>query len=299
MVHYDIVLKLTPPRLFGLPEEGMTIIEAGPRQVTSPSIDPRTENVVGHGTLSQFRHYDERLTAAFTLNAVQVTAEDNFFRVALEASDVRSAVSVTKRELSRLCAITSVLSGTFLSFDILQIVEDGDSVSMTESVPVMRVHTYDVERLQERLIKASGLLDGLPPDQRLDQALRYLTDAGTLYQLMIEGGMERLLAPFCFLQFWKALATVVGDPSNDRDHQSRYRQFGLDKADNDYYRRVLLPLHTIRNQFDVAHIASLQEPEFVIWTDVSRCRTVALEAIQAYIEFLQRFRPGHDPTPEL
>ncbi len=91
--------------------------------------------------------------------------------------------------------------------------------------------------------------------------------------------MGQVLDPICFLQFWKAIATIAGDPSRESDHQSRCRTYGFGK---DYFRDTLKPLHDMRNTFDVAHIASLADPTIVSRQDVDRCRVVASELLVAY-----------------
>lgn len=285
---YDFVFLLKPSGLFGLPDEGWTIIGNGARDVTSPVVDARTENFVGHGTLSQYRLHEDRLVATLTLNAIRFEVDDNFLRVAIEAIDRPAAQAVVHETLTRYCAFASGMLGTFLSFEVVQILEDDEPLSIPLRMTVMNVRMYNLGMLREKLTEAGSLLDGLPPDQTLDQALRYFSEAGILYNLLADDTLEKLLRPLCFLQFWKALATIVGDPSSGGDHQSRYRRFGLGAGDKGYYNRVLSPLHFVRNQFDVAHVASLNTPAFVRPSDVEQCRSVANDAIQAYVIYLRQ-----------
>ena len=52
---YEVVATLEPPKLFGLPENGWTVIEARPGHFYSDAIDSRTGNVLEPGTLSRYR----------------------------------------------------------------------------------------------------------------------------------------------------------------------------------------------------------------------------------------------------
>lgn len=288
MPRYDIVVMLNPPSLFGLPDEGWLVFGSESRDLRSVAIDPRTQNVVGHGTLSRYRAYDDRLLAKLTLNTLQLDIEDNFVRLSLDASGPDSAIHLMTQEMTRFCVLASILIGEFLTFEIVQIVEDGTAVDLGVSTPLLHGRRYNLETLRGKLTEASSLLEGLPSDRTLDQALRYFGDAGSLYDLMTDERRVRLVIPLCFLQFWKAITTIVGDPSADRDHQTRYRQFGIGQGDNGYFNRVLKPLHTIRDRFDVAHVASLDAPAFATGSDLMRCRSVAQEVIKAYAIHLRR-----------
>ena len=299
---HEVVATLEPPKLFGLPENSWTVIEARPGHFYSDAIDSRTGNVLEPGTLSRYRDYEDRLTAALALNIMSIDAKDNVLTVRLEAGNVEEAVEAVSRDLNRFVSFAAVLLGTHLSFRLLQISQDGALVPLPRRFNWMRVHAYNLEWVKTQLLSASGQLHELPIDSRLDQALRYFAEAGSLYQLMTEYEVGRLLEPACFLQFWKAIATIAGDPSADRDHQSRCRRFGLGTQ---YYEQEIRPLHGTRNSFDVAHMAPLDAPAFVRRDDVEKCRRVASELIRAYVGYLrsqaaigaqQDPQPGSEPV---
>ncbi len=286
MPRYEVVVTLEPPKIFGLPEEHWTIVEAAPSHHYSPTLDFRTHNIVGHGTLSRYREYDDRLTATFVVNNIECQIDDNFLHAILEANNVSEALMLISQEIGRLCPLVSTfLGGSHLSFGILQAVQDGAPVPLSPRVTLMRVHAYNLSSLKEAILNASDMLDGLPTDERLDQALRYFVNGGTLYRLMTEQGVGQVLEAPCFLEFWKAMAKIVGDPSGEKDHQSRYKKFGLDK---EYYDRAIRPLHNIRNRFGVAHIASVDAPAVVSLKDVGQCQAVAGQVIQRYVKFLRK-----------
>ena len=83
-----------------------------------------------------------------------------------------------------------------------------------------------------------------------------------------------------FLQLFKALTAIVGDPSSDRDYQSRCRKLGLPK---DFWQTKAKPLYEIRNDDDVAHYShSFPEPGAFL-TQYSQAVVVFREALSAHM----------------
>lgn len=96
---------------------------------------------------------------------------------------------------------------------------------------------------------------------------------------------DRLLAitPLRFLQYWKAIAVIIGDPSRDRDHQERPKKLGLGRH---FFRQRIHPMNELRNNFDVAHVADPNAPRIVSPEQADECRRVAVEVIHAYARSL-------------
>jgi hypothetical protein len=72
---------------------------------------------------------------------------------------------------------------------------------------------------------------------------------------------------------------IVGEP-RERDHQSRYRRFGI--ADS-FFDEEIRPLHRMRDNFDVAHLTALETPSFLTINDVFRCRSAASSVLKSYL----------------
>lgn len=53
-----------------------------------------------------------------------------------------------------------------------------------------------------------------------------------------------------FLNIWKAVSAVVGDPSQDADYQRRYRELSLT---DDFFQTRIESMRKLRNDYDVAH----------------------------------------------
>lgn len=276
---YELQIQFLPPRLFGLHDEGWLVVEAG--QSASVLFNQATWSAELE---SQYRAEDRRISASFDISSMHIAIDDDKASVTLEAKTIKEALSIALPQLRRYCSILTTLipwSGLPVTFHVIQAFEDGEPAPVLRELKVAGF-AYELNILRRQILDAGELANGLPPDSLLDQALRYFHVGEALHTLAAVSPARGVLEPLCFLQFWKALATIVGDPSRDRDHQMRFRTIGLGKGQPSYYADTLKPLHDIRNQFDVAHIASLDTPQFVSQEDVVRCRMTAAEAIQTY-----------------
>lgn len=82
---------------------------------------------------------------------------------------------------------------------------------------------------------------------------------------------------------FKALTAIVGDPSSDRDYQSRCRKLGLPKT---FWQEKAKPLYDIRNDDDVAHYThTLPEPGAFLGR-FSQAVAVFRESLTAYMNTL-------------
>ena len=274
MPQYGVVMRLDPPRCFGLPDPGFIVVPV--RQRVAVEWNPESGSVVDRS--SWFRGDTERLVASVTVNGIRFRVHDDRLSATVEAEGAVAAMAAIGRETRRLLDLTSTLSSADrLSFRIIEATEDGSPIDPSPMLE-LRAYAYDLNATKAGLLQASALLDGLSSDPRLDQALRYFAIGDNL-RAQAWASLDSGLEPLCFLQYWKALATVAGDPSADRDHQTRTQELGLGK---DFFSREIRPLHRIRDSFGVAHIASLDDPPTTSTDGVGKCRSIAAEVIGAY-----------------
>jgi len=130
--------------------------------------------------------------------------------------------------------------------------EEGDQ-AVPRSFSLGTVTTYDLSELQDSLRKAATASE--LDDARLSRALAYLQHAKWLFEqrAAMASPLDQnasLLISSVFLNIWKAVSSVVGDPSTDRDYQRRYKQLGFDYA---YFKQKIERLKKLRDDYDVAH----------------------------------------------
>ena len=118
---------------------------------------------------------------------------------------------------------------------------------------------YSTREVQQRLEVAFQWATRV--DERGRKALLYFEHgcllsefAQTLPMFSAHAGFSWALA---FLQLYKALATILGEPGTDRDYQSRAGRLGLP---SDFWATRVKELYNVRNDEDVAHY-SLNVPD--------------------------------------
>jgi hypothetical protein len=290
---FQAVIRVGPPHLFGLPNPAVQALPAN----TAPVIkwEPDLSRVWAETPdgSDPYRKYEERFTFKVTIGSVEVDAEDDLFRVTLEASDEEEAGSRAAQLVLQLFHLqaTVFLPGVHrITATIVAVGQyDGKTVRLTPGTT--GVYLYDLQQLGATLLEAADMLKNAVGDMRLAQAVRYFGLGDDLSELLTRStalDYGASLAPIRFLQYWKSLATIVGDPSSDKDYQSRHVGLGLGRQ---YFRHEINPLHTIRNQFGVAHIADPNAPRIVTQANVQKCREVAATVIHAYVRGLKKSRP--------
>lgn len=263
MPRFTVKFLLAPPWVFGLPDGRATVIPASPtnREVISPSIDTRTGKVSGHGTLSEYRPAAEAVQMVSVADGIEAQCVDNFFTLKLEAADAGAADQLAGQRMDLICQGLSVLFGTRFSAQRLSIQDEagtpqriptGDSVGFA-------IAWYNLDETRERVSTATawaGLVD-----ERARKALLYYEHARLLAEfadtLPAHGAHATFSHGMALLQLFKGVSTIVGEPSVDRDYQSRAISIGLPK---DFWITQIKPLYVVRNEEDLAHY-TLNDPD--------------------------------------
>jgi len=282
---FEVMFQVDPPRVFGLPEVGYMVVPAGSNPIMHFNIQEGKAWAEREGGGEPHRRVDERLQGQFGLNQIAFRVEDNHFFALLSAPNASAAVASAQEELTRLLGVLWMsfeAPGMSFSARPIRVIADG---RLLEPPPEMTggLYPYDNQQLGSEILRAATLLDGIAKDQRLSLALSYLALGDELLSLngfWADDDQQQRLFPLQFLQFWKALAAIVGDPTKDRDHQSRPQRLGLGRQ---FFKHQVAPLNDLRNNFGVAHVADLDAPKLVSAKDVAKCRATAVEVVLAYI----------------
>lgn len=292
---FSFAIRVLPPAPFGLPEEGMTVLPAGPRQLASPMVHTRAMQLFSHGTLSEYRKDSEQLKASLELAGVHAEIQDNFWMVSAESGSKEEARQKVVSVLDRWMHYLSTAIGRTFSYEELFIESENEQVhrrpKLTQ-VPMLAVTMYNLGEMRSRV--EEGFAVAVRPDPRLDKAYTYI---GIALQLRDEATRLALLTPsvailwgMAFLQLWKAITVIVGDPKLDSDHQRRHRTYGLP---HDFWKTDLDPLYRVRGEADVAHYR-LEQGVSGAKASFGKALTVARRVLRAYEAHQQD--AGNAPT---
>src|SRR5260370_35959132 len=120
-------------------------------------------------------------------------------------------------------------------------------------MPLGRCVIFNLDQLKTAIKQAEASYH--VSDERLDRALEYYEHATFLDSRRqefapVNSPHFRLLIAAVFLNVWKGVSAVIGDPSQDSDYQRRYRALGLD---DDFFQTRIELIRQPRNDCDVAH----------------------------------------------
>ena len=287
MSRYMIHFELLPPYAFGIPVPGHEVVPAGDNPTLRYDAKTRVQSITRSDGTPTVRRPEEQFQAGFRLNDIEFSFADNNCVATLDAADEETAVQRARDELTHLCLMFASSKDQYP----MQIVPstraarmDGVPGALTKRTSSQLFFVYDNQDTSRSLTYTASLLDGTNLDQVLRRALNYLGLGDALTTTLPPGAPDeqgQLLLPLRFLQYWKALATIVGDPARAKDHQSRPKKLGFNRH---FFRQHVDPMHEIRNRFDVAHIENANERRSVTYEDVLKCRSVACTVINAYFE---------------
>jgi hypothetical protein len=289
MGRFESFFLLEPPSFFGLPEGQKTVVRVSDGPIHGAWVDTRTLLPIGHGTLSRFRALDEALFLQVELGGIAFQIRDNIVHLAFEAIDDVSgrtrALAVMRRFVRVLTAEQSYL------FDFIPLQCEFDGLPRRwppdRDAQVLSATIYDLVEMKGRLERS--IPRSLLADERLDKALLYLEHGWFLYTVREQARgthHHAMIVASAFLQLWKAVTTLLGEPDTDADYQRRHRSFGLPRT---FWEERMKPLYRVRNEEDVAHYSlSMDQP--ALDESFGKAALVGRDAIAAYAEHLLKVK---------
>ena len=286
-MRFKMLVVLEPASFFGLPEAEKTVLPASAEYV-GPAVDTRTGQAVTHPTVPHYRQEADALKVQLAGAAVSVSFNDNFVTLETEASSLDEAQKRLTTFLERFVRHLSVEQGELFKYQPLQIEDDLRTVTelpRRRHLVRMSVTWYNIGELTDRIRRSYPR--AAIEDQRLDRALLYYEHARLLYNLRgyadpFSAHHVMMLAS-AFLNLWKALCSIIGEPGTDKDYQRRYREYGLPA---DFLSRRVEPLYRIRCDEDVAHYSLEDLDADQLARSFVEAAAVCRDAITAYAESL-------------
>ncbi|MDA2912886.1 hypothetical protein MYX77_02805 [Acidobacteriia bacterium AH_259_A11_L15] len=286
MPAFEILFEFTPPGAFGLPQEGQTILPLPIKDAYGPTLDTRTKNLVTHGTLSIYRDEEHRFKADVDAARCRIKAYDNFALVTTEAPTHQEAEERAGNLIEKLLLRWAVYAdGVRFKARINQVTDtEGNVYPFRRTIKVLSVRGYNLDELTKSFGKALAAV--ILQDQPLERSLIYY-DRFLLLQEMAQqidtlGREFGYLTAEMLLNLYKSITTILGDPSKDRDYQSRFKKIGLP---NDFWQNRVEPIKKARDALDVAHYTYTESPE-QLRKKVGEANAACRETIKSYVEWL-------------
>ena len=295
------LFRIDPPAMFGLPDGDKFVhptTEDAPLNFYGPTLDARTGQIVGHGSLPVYRQAEDAIADTLHTPEADFTFNDNFVTVRVEAPSLADGAARAGKALTRLLQHVMVEQGTFLASTLLQAESDsGEIRAANRPVRLMKATVFSLRRLRSHLQIAERRASA--EDARLERALVYCEHGHFLFSTHTDiapfaSAHAQFLVASAFLSLWKAITSILGEPGTDRDYQRRYRSYGLP---DDYWTAKVAPLKRVRDSADVAHyeldVTAIHEVQGAF----PQADAIAREVIAAYSEHVAAARQLEMQSP--
>ncbi|OLD02462.1 MAG: hypothetical protein AUJ07_08715 [Crenarchaeota archaeon 13_1_40CM_3_53_5] len=247
---------------------------------------------VGQGTPSRYREDKDALRMTIKLDEVQCVVQDNFLTITVEADRGREAYEKISLALDRFIRCLSLEVKSYVSYRLLVIEsEQGVPYTLPKSLR-MTLTGYDLVKLREAISNAEQAWQIRDPI--LDRALSYYEHALFLFEERNEitdlfSGHFRYMITEIFLNIWKAVSVVVGDPAVDKDYRRRYRLLGLD---DDFFKDKIEPVRRLRNAYDIAHYRLAPDRLDEIERSFNMAKETTEKVMSEYRRYLTEEKPS-------
>lgn len=300
MKRFTLLIKVGPPSLFGLPQAGMTVLNGKlGGKFQGPTLDSKSGQFVSYGRLSEYRREEETVQFSGNIGGLPLTVRDNFFSLGVDATDRGTALRLGVAQFELFLRLLSLEYGNAFSYEVLQIESADGDLEVNPSpqmVELIRATMFNTEQLVGHIMTAaaSAHLD----DPKLSKSLMYREHAAFLFETRVRVGFFTphfaFLLTSAYLNMWKAITTILGDPSMDSDYQSRFQKFGLPKG---YWDDDVKPLKKIRDDVDVAHYSLETDTIQIVEGAFGAAGQVCKVVVKAYVAHLKSTpNPGLEPT---
>jgi hypothetical protein len=256
MHEFTFLFRLEPAGDFGLPEHDTIVAKKG-GQAHTAAIDGLTFNIVAHGTPSHYREDSEAIVIERAILGLEIRLQDNYLWVVSREEAYKEAEATVLEAVERFVELLALNRGTYFSAEFLQATVAGSGERSVARKPgrvkLGRIKAYSLSEFNESL---QWSLETIPfsRDEKVAKALDYFNHAQFL-SLVREGlpfghlKAHSYLAADIFSNYYRAGSVIIGDPSKDRDFQSRYLTIGLSEEAWKKMERV----RKLRNDYGVAH----------------------------------------------
>jgi len=285
MPRYHYWFRVSPRWIFGLSEPGKVVLPADGPEYIGAVMDSRTGNLLTPGTESVLRTLEDEIDVEVTVAGASVSFQDDVLRIALDAESPEAAIQPVTDLLNRLLPMVSFGLGQLMSVALIQATDDAGAHVRFRMEAIEYVGFYNLPRVREALHALPDHLERAAQDSRLSTAVLYFAKGLALEPVVATdrvspvrplGTAFALLAPEMYLNYWKAVETVLGAEPTSRAFRRRCARLGLPEA---YIDQELQLLYDLRDAADVAHSQRAQAP--VGLNEVARMKVAAHRVLGA------------------
>lgn len=249
-------------------------------------IDTHANCIVAHPTLPKYREKPIEVTA--NMPEAGVSISDNFLRVIVQADTDAAAAERASRVCDRVLLAISRRTTQHLHARFVGASNNDENRPLHQPMMLRlgRWRMYDLTALEAGI--RTALSDCARTDDALERASAYFYHALFLADILDRERTDSFGSSFhvyyllgeATLHFHKAVSAILGDPSSDRDYQSRFRLLGMSR---DLWERAET-MRKARNDHDIAHYSATPQQMDTMWKNFHAGHEVATAVLKAYAD---------------
>lgn len=285
---FTIKFEISPSWVFGLREPFRTVIPTGCKGAPLGAIvDLRTSKVIDKSQeYSQYRSEEEKISILLVLGEISGRIVDNIMYLDVNADRPVEASQKASQAVDDFLRHVAVNQQMLFQAKILQIEKDGQAVPVPGPITLGGLAIYNLKQLSRDIKYAEKYF--VLCDDNLDKALKYFHYSLLLFEIALRqefhsSWSSNFFISSAFLNLWKCITTIVGDPSRRKDvYQKSYAKIGLEKQQ----KGGIDQLKKLKDDYDVAHYSLQNETLSVVRNNFGKAIRIASEVIIKYREYI-------------
>ena len=282
---FKLIFELSPSAPFGVPQESYIVRPTKTEEIFGSSYHTHNMVKTGHGTMSLFREEKEAINLSMKLNNCLAEVRDNYLSIIVESEEVNGVYKKVTDLVDEYLQHLTISQNRLFKYKALVLEsDDGQNYKLPKTVRMGSFTTYNLKKLKKDLLKSAKMMS--MSDDKLKRALFYFEHSLLLYDARdsIVSAFTRhhsQLISSAFLNLWKAISVILGDPSKsvDKDYQKRYKKLGISFS---YFSSKIEKIRNFRNDYDIAHYDLTEESIKEIEINYGKSQTIVSEVLSKY-----------------
>jgi len=293
-MEFTAVFRVFPSFMFGLPDEDKVVSPTGRKTTYRDHQYNIHGEIIEYGTLSEYRQENDAISISTRIGVNRLEVRDNIFSLVVESGDQFEARKRARAIFDRFILHVSLERMALYRTQLIQLRDSSGRLYPEPEGKGRGFYFYNLSKMSSKILIAAGRAD--IDDQVLNKALAYFQHSQFLFDSYFhhekgETTYRReqreplssisLAITSAYLSLWKGITVILGDPSSDKDYQSRFRDLGFPKS---YWTEKVRPLYDIRNKYDVAHYSLDAEAIDKVREAYSLAERICRECIVKYVD---------------
>ena len=282
---YKIITEISPSGFFGLPDND-NIVVPGPTFIMKKLIQSASSIWF---KVSKYRIEDDAISANYETNEYKIEINENYIILYFNRLSLEEALNFCQEKLNIFVRILQTNYKQNFTYEFIEIYKDNvlqkfPKPGYNEDFDII---VYDLSKLKSSLDYSLSKID--INDKYALRFLEYFDRATFLYDMyslesikILNSRYLNFLCTEAFLNYFKSITVILGDPSIDSDYQSRFKRFGYDEI---FFKNTMEFFRKIRNDNDVSHY-SLKDDESIyleIKSNLPKIKEVAIDVFEKYL----------------